>query len=246
MEKQTLIFDLDDTLIHCNKYFRATINTFVSTMQQWFSTLPADEIKEKQLQIDLESIEQHGLHSSRFPESLVSTYKFFCEKQKKEIKETEIEEIRKIGVSVFEIEVQPFPYMYEVLSTLQNEGHELYLFTGGDEENQSRKVVQLELETYFGNRVFIFEHKNTEALQTVLQTIRSNPKQTWMIGNSLKTDIKPAVELGIHAIHIPSELEWSYNQIKLDIDPTGELITLNSLTQVPTLIKQYAKEDKAL
>jgi putative hydrolase of the HAD superfamily len=246
MEKQTLIFDLDDTLAHCNKYFRDTINKFVDQIQEWFETLTKEEIKQKQLEIDLKSIEQHGLHSSRFPESLVSTYIDFSERYNKEIEQKKVEKVRRIGQSVFEIEVQPFPYIYEVLNELQEDGHNLYLYTGGDEANQSRKIVQLELETYFEGNVFIYEHKNTDALKQVLQKINADPKVTWMIGNSLKTDIKPAVELGIHAVHIPSELEWSYNVIKIDIDPKGELLTVNSLLQLPEILREYAQFGKEI
>lgn len=63
-----------------------------------------------------------------------------------------------------------------------------------------------------------------------------------MIGNSLKTDIRPAVEVGIHAIHVPSELEWSYNQVEIDIAPKGKLITVHSLLEVPEIIQKHAQE----
>ncbi|PLT33909.1 HAD family hydrolase [Bacillus sp. V5-8f] len=239
MRKQTLIFDLDDTLIHCNKYFRASINSFVDKMQNWFPLLTSEEITQKQFEIDIKSIAEYGLNSSRFPESLVSTYTFFSEKHQQKIEKEKIDTVRKIGQQVFEIEVQPFPYMYEVLNELKEEGHNLYMYTGGDKENQTRKIVQLELEAYFGKKVFIYEHKNTEALKEVLQIINADPKTTWMIGNSLKTDIKPALENGIHAIHIPSELEWSYNNIKIDIEPKGELLTVNSLIQLPAIFRKF-------
>ncbi|RFU66717.1 HAD family hydrolase [Peribacillus glennii] len=239
MGKQNLIFDLDDTLIHCNKYFRATINSFVNQIKDWFPFITREEITQKQLEIDIKSISEYGLNSSRFPESLVSVYIFYSEKHQHKIQQEKIDIVRKIGQQVFEIEVQPFPYMYEVLNDLQQEGHNLYMYTGGDKENQTRKIVQLELEAYFGKNVFIYEHKNTEALKEVLQMIKADPKTTWMIGNSLKTDIKPALENGIHAIHIPSELEWSYNNIKIDIEPKGELLTINSLIQLPEIFRKY-------
>ncbi|WP_409302508.1 HAD family hydrolase [Peribacillus sp. SCS-155] len=239
MEKQTLIFDLDDTLIHCNKYFRDTINKFVNQIQEWFPALDTQEIRQIQLEIDLKSIAEHGLHSSRFPESLVSTYIYFCEKFSQKVEPDRADKVRQIGQSVFQIEVQPFPNMYEVLNALKQDGHDLYMYTGGDKENQTRKIMQLELEAYFGRRVFIYEHKNSSALKEVLQIIEADPRTTWMIGNSLKTDIKPAIENGIHAIHIPSELEWSYNNVKIDIDPKGELLTVNSLDQLPEIFRKY-------
>ena len=51
MQKQTLLFNLDDTLVHCNKYFRDTINAFVAQLQEWFENLTKEEIKQKQLEI---------------------------------------------------------------------------------------------------------------------------------------------------------------------------------------------------
>ncbi|PFR96720.1 HAD family hydrolase [Priestia megaterium] len=242
MQKQTLLFNLDDTLVHCNKYFRDTINAFVAQLQEWFENLTKEEIKQKQLEIDLKSIEKYGLHSSRFPESLVATYLFFSEQNHQDIHEDRVERVKKIGQSVFEVPIEPLPNMYEVLDKLKEQGHDLYLHTGGDEENQGRKIVQLELAKYFEKRVFISEQKDTSALKEILNQIKYDPKKTWMIGNSLKTDIRPAIEAGIHAIHVPSELEWSYNQVKIDVAPKGKLLTVNSLVEVPEIIQKHAQE----
>jgi putative hydrolase of the HAD superfamily len=238
--QQTLILDLDDTLIHCNKYFKKSKFEFVKKLQGLFKTLTHDEILQKQMEIDLKSIEEHGLHSSRYPESLVDTYVYFCQKFNREMKEKEIDAIRNIGRKVFEMEVEPFPYMYKVLEVLQEEGHHLFLFTGGDAFNQYRKIFQLGLEEYFNKGIFIFKHKNTKALKTVLTKIRSEKRSTWMIGNSLKTDIKPAIELGINAVHIPSEIEWSYNIIDIDIEPKGTFAELKSLLQLPEFLKEHS------
>jgi putative hydrolase of the HAD superfamily len=59
-------------------------------------------------------------------------------------------------------------------------------------------------------------------------------------GNSLKTDIKPAIELGINSIHIPSELEWSYNIIDIDIEPRGTFAELKSLLQLPEFLREHS------
>ncbi|PLS18090.1 HAD family hydrolase [Bacillus sp. M6-12] len=243
MKPQTLIFDLDDTLIECNKYFRDATSEFAEQMHEWFPNVTKEEIKEKQLEIDIKSIEKYGLNSSRFPESLVNTYKYYCEKQGREVKDSEIESVRIIGLKVFQIEVQAFPYMYEVLNELREDGHHLYLFTGGDKANQSRKIIQLELETYFEDRVFISNHKNADALKKVLEKVKCSRESTWMIGNSLKTDISPALELGINTIHIPSDIEWSYNN-KLDanVQQLGRIKTIKKLTDLPKFIRENSLE----
>ncbi|MDN3015389.1 HAD family hydrolase [Paenibacillus sp. BSR1-1] len=240
MNQQSLIMDLDDTLIHCSKYFRKSKNQFADQMLDWFHSATKEEILQKQLEIDLKNVEEFGLHSSLYPESLVLTYKYFCVKYGRGISDFEIKHVHSIGQSVFQIDVQPFPYLYEVLERLQEDGHDLVLFTGGDEENQRRKINQLGLENYFGDRVFICEQKNSYALQMVLDEIATEKYSTWMVGNSLKTDIKPAIELGINAIHIPAEIDWSYNILDIDIEPNGTFAELQSLLQLPEYLRDYA------
>lgn len=239
MKKQTLILDLDDTLIHCNKYFKEAKSKFAKQMQVWFAMLTKEKIKQKHSEIDIQRVEKHGLHSSVYIDSLVETYQYFSKKYKRKMKEFEIEMIRKIGQSVFQIDVQPFPFMYEVLNKLKKDGHQLFLFTGGDQENQNRKIRQLNLKPFFDDGIFIFEHKNTMALQEVLGKINADKKATWMIGNSLKSDIKPAIELGINAIHIHSELEWSYNIVDIAIEPYGTFAELKSLHDLPDFLREH-------
>jgi putative hydrolase of the HAD superfamily len=242
MNQQTLILDLDDTLIHCNKYFVESRNSFANVMKKWFKSklLSKQEILQKQSEIDIKGVEKHGLHSSLYTQSLVATYRYYSEKFGRRMNGSEINQVEKIGQSVFQRKVKPFPYMYEILDTLLVEGHQLYLFTGGDEANQSRKITQLGLTDYFKDRIFIFEHKNTAALQQVLNKINADKKKTWMIGNSLKTDIKPAIELGINAIHIPAEIEWSYNIVDIEIEPSGTYAELKSLVHLPEYIREQS------
>ncbi|MCM3117429.1 HAD family hydrolase [Neobacillus sp. MER 74] len=240
MNQQTLILDLDDTLIHCNKYFVESRNRFANVMKKWFTSVSKQEILEKQSEIDIKGVEKNGLHSSLYTQSLVATYRYFCLRFGRRLKGAEINQIQKIGQSVFQRKVKPFPYMYEILDTLQADGHQLLLFTGGDEANQRRKITQLRLTDYFEDRIFIFEHKNTDSLQQILNNINTDKKCTWMIGNSLKTDIKPALELGINAIHIPAEIEWSYNIVDIEIEPSGTYAQLKSLVHLPEFIREQA------
>ncbi|WCK53784.1 HAD family hydrolase [Aneurinibacillus sp. Ricciae_BoGa-3] len=239
--KQNLIFDLDDTLSYCNKYFELVINKFIDQMLVYFKdyALTREEIRKKQLEIDLASIDQNGLTSHRFPDSFVQTYKHYCTSLGRGTVSAEMDFLCELGESVFKIKVEPLPSMYETLQQLVKEGHELYLYTGGDEENQCRKINQLELSTFFHHNIFISIHKDTKALKHVLDTIQADPKNTWMIGNSLRTDIKPALELGINAVHIPAALEWEYNIVDIDIEPTGAFLTIDSLEKLPGAIREY-------
>ncbi|MFE8699861.1 HAD family hydrolase [Cytobacillus sp. FJAT-54145] len=239
MQKQNVLFNLDDTLSYCNRYFNEVIDEFANTMTSWFDTFTKEEIKEKQLQIDIKAIEKHGLKSERFPESFVGAYQYFCDVTGREKKEDKIKYLRNLGFKVFEIPVEPIPKMYETLERLKNDGHELYLHTGGDEANQHRKIAQLEIATYFEHRIFISEHKDTTALSDILKTIDADPNVTWMVGNSLRTDIVPALEKNIHAIYIPAETEWKYNMVDVDVEDHHEFFTVQSLEEVPDVIYNH-------
>lgn len=239
MEKQTILFNLDDTLAYCNRYFNQVTDVFANQMTTWFDHLTSEEIRQKQLEIDLEAISEHGLRSDRFPESFVDTYTYFCNLFGKETKRSDIEYLRELGTTVFKIPVEPIPFMNETLAELKEAGHELYLHTGGDEANQRRKITQLELTTYFEHRIFISEHKDTTALADILKTIDADPEITWMVGNSLRTDIVPALEKEINAIYIPAETEWKYNEVDVNVEPKRAFFTLNTLLEVPEAIQNY-------
>lgn len=241
MKKQNILFNLDDTLSYCNRYFNLVIDEFADQMMAWFKSISEEDIKKKQLQLDVAAISEHGLKSDRFPESFVGTYQYFCDLTGREKKKDEIHHLRELGFKVFEIPVEPIPFMNETLQRLKEDGHELYLHTGGDETNQRRKITQLELTTFFEHRIFISEHKDTTALSDILKTIKADPSVTWMVGNSLRTDIVPALELDIHAIYIPAEMEWQYNMVDIDVDHSSAFLTVDSLQEVPDVIDERIK-----
>lgn len=236
MQKQNILFNLDDTLSYCNRYFNQVIDEFADQMMAWFDSTTEKDIKQKQLQLDVAAISEHGLKSDRFPESFVGTYNYYCDLTGREKKKDEIQYLRELGFKVFKIPVEPIPYMNETLQRLKEEGHELYLHTGGDEANQRRKITQLELTTYFEHRIFISEHKDTTALSDILKTIKADPNVTWMVGNSLRTDIVPALEMDIHAIYIPAESEWQYNIVEVNVKHSSAFLTVDSLQEVPDVI----------
>jgi putative hydrolase of the HAD superfamily len=239
MQTQTILFNLDDTLVYCNRYFNQVTDQFADQMANWFETVTKEEIKQKQLEIDLDAVNKYGLSSDRFPESFVGTYKHFCQNKGKKEKQSDINYVRELGSKVFKTPVEPIPFMSETLQQLKSAGHQLYLHTGGDEANQRRKIAQLELTTYFEHRIFITEYKDTTALSDILKTIHADPKITWMIGNSLRTDIVPALEKQINAIYIPAETEWKYNMVDVSVKPKGAFFTVDSLRKVPDVIQNH-------
>lgn len=240
--KQQLLFDLDDTLIHCNKYFFLVIDRFVAEMSVWFAgfdEVTPEAIRDKQIEIDIAGISVLGFKSEHFPQSFVESYRYFTELTGRRRSVAEEEKLWKLGLSVYELETEPYPHMEETLDRLAGTGHELHLYTGGEVLIQQRKITNMQLERYFGGRIYIRRHKNNDALEGILKEGQFDRKHTWMIGNSLRTDVVPALTSGLHAIHMLTESEWHYNIVPLTIEPQGAFYTLERLLDVPDTIHRY-------
>lgn len=243
MIRQTILFDLDDTLIHCNKYFDTVLDQFADLMTTWFRAydLTADDIKRKQYEIDSAGVSKLGFVAEHFPQSLVETYDYYSAVTGRETSAEERERLFKLGQSVYEFpNLEPYPHAWETLERLKEEGHDLYLYTGGETAIQRKKVKQMGLDAFFGDRVFISSHKTTEVLESILSREKFDRVKTWMIGNSIRTDVVPALETGINAIHIPAISEWQYNVVDISVKPKRAFLRLKSLLDVPPAIRQYS------
>lgn len=239
--QQTILFDMDDTLLYCNKFFDMVIDQFADQMEAWFHGyhLSIGEIKKKQSEIDLERVLVSGFAPDHFPQSFVDTYEYYTDLTGRSKNEAEVKRLIELGASVYGHSIEPYPYMEETLRRLQEDGHKLHLYTGGDPTVQMRKVKEAELERFFGNRIYVTRHKNAEYLDGLIRANGFDRNNTWMIGNSLRTDIIPALKAGIHAIFMPAELEWAYNQVEVDVEPAGAYFTLSSLRYIPEKIRDY-------
>ncbi|WP_018752812.1 HAD family hydrolase [Paenibacillus sanguinis] len=235
---QQIIFDLDDTLVHCNKYFELILEQFADLLTNWFkpSGITPAEIRDKQTEIDVAGVHQIGFASVHFPESLIDTYRHFSQVTGRPTQSEEEERLMKLGLSVYELPIEPYPGMVETLNLLRSQGHELHLYTGGESVIQQRKIDQMKLSDYFQDRIYIRRHKNIEALESILRSRPFDRSQTWMVGNSLRTDITPALAAGIGAIHIQIPNEWQYNIVELQQGANLQMYTVSSLKEVPGII----------
>lgn len=243
MPKQTILFDLDDTLIHCNKYFDIVLVQFADLMTTWFKgyRLTEDEVRSKQSELDIAGVHKLGFTAEHFPQSFLETYDYFSAQTGRNPSEEERQQLYKLGKSVYEFpDIEPYPDMTETLERLQHAGHELFLYTGGEAAIQQGKVKKMELDAFFGDRLFISSHKTTEVLESILTKSRFDRNTTWMIGNSIRTDVVPALETGINAIHIPAITEWSFNVIDILVKPKRAFLQLNKLLDVPPAIHMHS------
>jgi putative hydrolase of the HAD superfamily len=239
--KLNLLFDLDDTLIHCNKYFDLVIDQFAEQLVEWFSSykLTKDEVKRKQQEFDLAGIDLHGFSAERFPESFAETYDHYTHLLGRPGSHDERGRLLMLGYAVYDSEFELYPDVVETLTKLQRAGHELSLYTGGVDEIQRRKVEKVNLAPFFEGRIFVAQHKNKDALARILQERELDPAVTWMVGNSLRTDIMPALENGIGAVYIPPLSNWAFDMVKTEVKPTDRYLKLTSIKRVPNALKKF-------
>ncbi|BBI33693.1 HAD family hydrolase [Cohnella abietis] len=239
--KQKIMFDLDDTLIYCNKYFQFILEQFADEMTTWYSPagITRATISSKQTEVDIARVQVSGFKSEHFPQSFIDTYRHFQNLTGRAGSPIEEDKLWKLGNSVYELEVEPYPMMEETLDSLASGGHELHLYTGGDILIQHKKIQNMKLERYFQDRIYVKQHKNTDALEQILSEGGFDRGNTWMIGNSVRTDVLPALQCGINAVYLKQEAEWTYNVIPIDAKPSGALLTLTELPQVPPAIQEY-------
>lgn len=238
--RQHVIFDLDDTLIYCNKYFNLVLDQFAEELKQvaGMEKLTPAEIRAKQIEIDVAGVQKHGFASHHFPASLVETYRYFASMLGQPASQLMEARLTKLGLSVYEMSIEPYPGMIETLDILKAQGHVLYLYTGGETQIQQRKIDQMKLSVYFEDRIFIRQHKNLAALDEILTQHGFDRKNTWMIGNSLRTDVEPALMAGINSIYIKRPDEWVYNIVDLNKHVHTALYTISSLEEVPAILSE--------
>ncbi|MFC5531944.1 HAD family hydrolase [Cohnella yongneupensis] len=241
--KQRILFDLDDTLVYCNKYFHFILDQFADEMTTWFASagLSRETIMDKHTEIDIAGVQLLGFNSEHFPQSFIDTYRYFSDLTGRAPSVLEEEKLWKLGNSVYELQVEPYPMMEETLDKLSVSGHELHLYTGGDTLIQRRKIDSLNLERYFQDRIYVRMHKNTSALEQILSDGGFDRSQTWMIGNSVRTDVLPALHCGINAVYLKQDGEWKYNVVPIDATPSRAFLTLTELKQVPPAIHDYLR-----
>jgi putative hydrolase of the HAD superfamily len=200
-EAQTLLIDADDTLWENNIYFERAIANFISFLNHHeYSPV---QVREVLNQVEHESILIHGYGLHSFAHSLVETFeRISVEPLTPALHET----IRGFAHAIAEHPIEIIPGVAETLSYLANR-HHLILMTKGAIVEQSGKIERSGLKEYFA-AVEIVAEKDSPIYRSVISKYELRPDSTWMVGNSPKSDINPALAAGINAVFVPHGNTW--------------------------------------
>jgi putative hydrolase of the HAD superfamily len=199
MRDRLIIFDGDDTLWETMPlYTEAKHRFYVAMAEQGFDSRDVAEDFEK---IDLNNMERFGFGRLRFPTSMVDTYRLLSHRFGRRLNEALEAKFWGIGDAVFTKRPRVFPEAHEVLGAIKRSSS-LVLLTKGEQSVQRERVAQSGLEEFFV-AVYVVAEKGRSELDRVLNDVGIEPSASWSIGNSLKADINPALNMGMSAIWIP-------------------------------------------
>jgi putative hydrolase of the HAD superfamily len=187
---------------------------------------PASEVLEKLDEIDIGHIFQQGFAKERYPFSLIKTYHYYSEKGGKEIDLKIEKKISNIGWKVF----RQIPELVEgadgVLKDLKNR-YFLILATLGDPEVQHKKIFHSGLKSYF-SAIYVLSYKNDREYLQIIEEHNLKKEQTWLIGNSVRSDLNPGLRLGLNCILIPATT-WKFEEEK---PISNRYVKLDYLTEI--------------
>lgn len=219
--RRHLLIDADDTLWENNIYFEQAIHDFITFLDH--SRLSREEVRAV-----LDDVERHmGYGSANFTRSMVETYRRLAER---DLGDPDVRQIRQFGER---IRVQPLRLLAGVRETLAylSPRHDLVLLTKGDSEEQRLKVEQSEVEGFF-RQVMIVEEKDVATYRRVASALSVDSQHTWMVGNSPRSDINPALAAGLNAVYIPHPDTWHLEHEEVQQTGKGRLLTLSTFADL--------------
>jgi putative hydrolase of the HAD superfamily len=199
--RQHLIIDADDTLWENNIYFERAFEQFCDFLAH-SSMLPA-EVRAVLDEIETVNSKVHGYGTANFARNLTECYHRLVER------DAGAEDLPRIMSFTEQILHHPIELIPGVEETLEYVSlrHDLTLFTKGNPEEQKLKLDRSGLAIYFGHTAIVKE-KDATSYAALIHERRLDTATTWMIGNSPKSDINPALEAGLNAVFVPHEHTW--------------------------------------
>ncbi|MGC2694301.1 MAG: HAD family hydrolase [Candidatus Angelobacter sp.] len=215
MLPQNLLIDCDDTLWENNIYFERTIADFIERLNH--QHMGPHEVRLFLNEVERETIAEQGYGSHSFAHSLVTCFERLAQRPiTPELHEFIWGFAHRVSTSELEI----ISGVQETLGYLNRRGHHLVVMTKGNITEQSGKMERSGLKDYFA-AVEIVAEKNPAAYKEVVAKYEFEPANTWMIGNSPKSDINPALAAGINAVFVPHDMTWILEHESVSTAPNG-------------------------
>ena len=210
MNLKIIAFDADDTLWHNEPYFDEAQERFCVLFQDYASH---QDILGLILNHQVNNLPLYGFGIKAFTLSMIETA---LELTNHEISGKGIEQILAIGKNLLQKRVELLPNVISVLERLKGK-YKLVVATKGDLKDQHRKLHDSGIGAFF-HHIEVMSDKTELDYQKMLGRLDCQPEDFLMIGNSLKSDVLPILNIGGYAIHIPYHTTWEYEKIDFEIE----------------------------
>jgi putative hydrolase of the HAD superfamily len=224
-------FDADDTLWQNEQYYRLTEQHFAELLGDFAE---GSHVTERLLEAEKRNLAYYGFGIKGFTLSMIETA---LEVTDGKVPSTTIAEILDIGRDLLQHPVETLPHVEETLETLNGQ-YLLVLITKGDLFDQERKLAQSGLGDFF-DAVEIVSDKNATTYRRIFSKLADGPERAMMVGNSLKSDIVPAIAAGSYGVFVPHALTWVVEHVEAPSDAPRfrQIEHLGQLTSVLETIK---------
>ena len=220
---KTIAFDADDTLWHNEPYFDEAQTRFSELFQDFASH---QEILGMILNHQVKNLPLYGFGIKAFTLSMIETA---LQITNNTISGNGIEKIITIGKDLLQKPVELLPNVEDVLKQLKGK-YKLIVATKGDLKDQHRKLHDSGLGHYF-HHIEVLSDKTELDYEKMLNRLDIKAVDFLMIGNSLKSDVLPILNIGGYGVHVPYHTTWEYEKIDFEIKHEN-FKSIKSLTEV--------------
>ena len=221
---EVLIFDADDTLWENNVYFEQAFEEFAGFLAH--STLAPAEVRSVLDGIETVNREIHGYGARNFGRNLRECYQRLAER---EISAGDLDRVMSFAERILEQPLELIEGVSETIASLAGR-HELILFTKGHTEEQAYKIEVSGLAPHFRHTAIVKE-KDAASFRALVEERGLPPERTWMVGNSPRSDINPALDIGLGAVYLPHARTWSLETEEIR-DGSGRLLVLEKFADL--------------
>jgi putative hydrolase of the HAD superfamily len=207
---QVIAFDADDTLWVNEPYFQEIEHRFCSLMEPY---MPMHSSAKELFRVEMQNLALYGYGIKAFVLSMIEAA---MEISDHHLDSRTVAKLIDYGKEMLEKPIELLDGVEQVLNTLQGR-YKLVVATKGDLLDQERKLKKSGLESYFHHIEIMSEKKEADYLK-LIRHLDIEPSQLLMIGNSLKSDVLPVLEIGGYACHVPYHTTWAHERVDVQID----------------------------
>ena len=225
-----IAFDADDTLWHSESLYAAAQEEYRRLLAPYAEAEVIDRVLH---QTEMQNLAVYGYGVKGFALSMIEAA---LELSQRQITGGEVQRVLDLAKQMLNTDVELIVGVAEVIAQLAAT-YPLMLITKGDLAHQEAKIEQSGLKAYFRS-IEIVTDKTPQSYGSLLARHRIDPSRFLMIGNSLRSDVLPVLEIGGQAVHVPYAITWAHEHVDVPPEQQGRYHELGHIGQLPALVQQ--------